>query len=217
MAFPTTSILDTGVRANAGPPPSASWSADTGVGPNQLVIASNTFAVNAANGYAYWNVATFGPASEVFCTITTTTESQYTAIYLRVDPVGNNGYEAEVDPVAGTDTSAYFRMDNAVYTQLGASVSQEFTNGDGFGLEMIGNVMQMYRRSAGVWATLGTTRTDSTYTVAGNLALQLGEILVDVNDFGGGTAIISGNMLFKEDYTGGYMLEDGSGEILLES
>lgn len=212
-SFPTTSVLDTGVRANAGPPPSASWTADTGIGTNNLVISSNSIAATTANAYAYWNVSTFGPNSEVFCTITTKADGNYVAVYARVDPAGNNGYEVENDPVAGTDTSAYFIMTGAVFTQLGASVSQEFANGDGLGLEIVGSTLQMQRRSASVWATLGTSRSDSTYASAGNLALQIGNTLPRVNDFGGGT--IAGVYL-NEDGLQGYILEDDTGMLLLE-
>ena len=187
MPFPTTGVLDNFNRANEGPPPSASWTSDTGTGPNNLVVNTNVCAATAGNAFAYWNPSTFGPDSEGYFTLTTKAgNGAYIAVYLRYDAAGNNGYEGEYDEAA-TDTSAYWREDAGAYTQLGASVSQEFVVGDGFGLEMIGSTMQLYRRSSGVWAALGTTRTDATYTAAGNIGMQMSHTTNRFDDFGGGT------------------------------
>jgi hypothetical protein len=215
VAFPTTSVLDTFDRADVGPPPSASWSADTVTGPSGLKVVGNLVAVSQANGFDYWNVATYGPDSEVFLDVTTKPgNGNYFAVYLRFDPVGHNGYEAELDVAAGTDTTGIWREDNAVFTQLGASISQEFAAGDALGLEMVGSTLQAYRRSSGVWSALGTTRTDATYAVAGRLAAQFGDTIARGNDFGGGTQA-GGPGYLLEDASGFYLLESG-GVLLLE-
>jgi hypothetical protein len=198
VAFPTTSVLDNFDRANTGPPPSASWTGDASMAAAECKVISNTVAANASNGFDYWNPTTYGPDSECFMDIPTKPGSgQYAAVYVRFDPPGNNGYEVELDVAAGTDSVLIFRCDNTVFTQLGASISQEFTAGDSLGLEMIGSTLQAYRKS-GTWSALGTTRTDGTYTVAGNLALQFGDTTARGDNFGGGTVVVSSDTLMAQ-------------------
>lgn len=191
MAFPTTGILDNFNRANEGPPPSSGWAADATVGTNQLTTSGNTLAAGTSNVFAYWAQSIFGPDSEVWVTLTTKSGgTNYLALYLRFDPATHNGYELELDPVVGgTDTSQHYRVDNAVFTAIGAAISQEFSNGDGLGLEVDGTTLQGYRRSGSTWAPLGTTRSDSTYKGIGRLAIQLGNTDVVCDDFGGGTKV----------------------------
>ncbi len=193
MAFPTTSVLDSFDRANEGPPPSSSWTADTGFGSNGLRVVSNVCgATSLSDSFAYWNVSSPGPDCEVFVTVSTKpANGNYCALYLRsvFAGAGSDGYELQLNVATGTDTTQHYRVDNFVFTALGAAINQEFTAGDGLGLEIIGNSLQAYRRSSGVWAALGTTRADSTYTAAGRTGIQIQDTTGRFDDFGAGTVV----------------------------
>ena len=110
-----------------------------------------------------------------------------------------DGYsiEYDLDVPGATSTIAYFRYDNNVGTQLGASenVTQPVA-GDDVGLEMVGSALQAWRKpSGGAWATYaGTGRSDGTYTAAGNFLISVYEDTKTAvfDNFSGGTVIEPG-------------------------
>lgn len=200
MAFPTTSVLDNFNRTNEGPPPSASWSGPVFSGHGQLKVSSNTCIPDGAgNKNDYWNVATFGPDSEAFVTITSKGATAWVDVFVRLASPGTtgvDGYSVEMD--SGAATVTHYRIDNGVLTALGSAISQAFSNGDALGLKIVGSTLQAYRQpSGGSWATLGTTRSDSTYTAAGNIGLHAANTSVVMDDFGGGTALPVGTGLLE--------------------
>lgn len=190
MAFPTTPILDTGVRANENP--AVGW-VD---GPDGLVygtieIFSNTIHSPAGDAWSYWNAADTGADCECYATVTTKpSNGQLLELFVRMTPIGASvdGYYVEVAPAAGTDVISLWRMDNGVgTTQLGAAFNQEVSNGDGLGISAIGSSISAYYRSgAGSWTLLGS-RTDATYSAGGKVGVYFSDTSVAITDFGGGT------------------------------
>jgi len=201
-AYPTTGILDNFNRANEGPPPSASWSDLYGLGADyQLKVVSNQAVPNAldpANDRAtnYWNPTTFGPDCEVYCTIATETliDIGEIGLWVRATGVGSiatvSGYYVEYDRTTGGDHFDVIRVDNEAETQLGASISQELSAGDSFGVSMIGDTITVwYKSGAGAWTNIGE-RTDSTYQDAGYIGIIWWDSTDGVLDnFGGGTYV----------------------------
>ena len=203
MAFPSTGILDSFTRANEGPPPSASWSGPITTGESQTKVVSNGIVpenTNIITSYTnYWNPGTFGPDSEAYSKITTVgNEGDIHKLFCRVVDGGGSadGYELNVINRAATTTVRFtvWRVDNGVRTQLGAHIDDAsiMAAGDQFGFEAVSNTLTAYRNS-GSWASKGT-RTDSTYSAAGNIGVGftstgLGANGMVADDFGGGTVV----------------------------
>jgi hypothetical protein len=201
MAFGDSAVIDNFNRANAGPPPSANWSrgciqfgADTG-----LIVTSNTCERGSVSGSyrqgGYWNAATFGPDCEVFVTVTTVPAADAGGVWLyaRLTTIGSgttDGYAVGVERAGGSFNQwGLYRIDNAGATILGSAITQAVANGDGVGLEVVGSTLTAYHKpSAGEWTSLGT-RTDSTYTGAGNFGMEHLATPPDifVDNFAGGT------------------------------
>lgn len=177
-----TSVLDDFNRANEGPPPSANWS-NINAG---LKVISNVCGANAANSISYWNAAQYGPDCEVYGTITTRTgNGQSFGFNLRCKDMtlaGLDGYQLLCLQQAGTDIFRIQRLDNSVATVLGADVSQEFAANDKVLLRAVGSTLTFERNDAEV-----TTRTDTTYPLAGYLAAALTNTTGRFDNFGGGS------------------------------
>jgi len=185
--FPTTGVLDNFNRADGDD--GANWNS-TFWGDGSPAIVSNTVWASTSAS-AYWSPATYGPDSEVFETIVTKQSSVRIYLFLRcVNPGAStlDCYTSVFEVSAGTDFFQIRRIDNGATTTLGANMSQEVTNGDSYGLEMIGSTLTQYYKTAGSWASLGT-RTDSTYTAAGNIAHGIYNNVYRGDDFGGGTVV----------------------------
>ena len=200
MGFPNTSVLDTFVRANEGPPPSASWdypltSINAGIG---LKVSANQLIPNDAtkDNDSYWKTA-FGANCEAYFTVAVL-PAGITALWLHlrgtnqgaggVGGASINGYEVDIAALNGTATLKYFRADSGTYTQLGATETPgNFVAGDKFGAQMIEDVLQAWWFHNGSWATYGTSRTDSTYRNGGVISAGMGaDATARIIDFGGG-------------------------------
>lgn len=206
MAFPTTSVLDNFNRADNADL-GANWTTPVLSGDSNIRITSNQAGYHVADAAfrdEYWNVETFGPDCETFCTVSdkqSTNDRLIWYTFLRVVDPGLStvdGYYFEMVLRSGNDDGGIYRLDNGAFTQLGATITQEITQGDGLGLEAIGSTIQAYRRSAGSWSSLAS-RTDSTYTAAGNVGIGVhGDDtgVVAIDDWGGGTVVstISANL-----------------------
>lgn len=186
MAFPSTSVLDDFNRANGA------------VGSNYTIptflsgmnVSSNTCVSAGANGLAVYNVATYTDC-EVYATLTTKPSDgnsatlqwrlvQYSSV-LTLD-----GYYIQINSVAGAgnDTIQVNRVTNAAPTAIGAAFTQEIANGDVIGVRMVGDTIEVFVNGT----SLGT-RTDSTYTGAGTLALGFSTTSGAWDDFGGGAYV----------------------------
>lgn len=207
MAFPTTSTLDTFDRTNSATL-GANWSDLLGLG-LRWGISSNTAAPQASNAADYWNGATYTNV-ECYGIISTKPADGAGTVYFlaRLASVGGttfDGYAVALVPASGTDQVAFFRIDNGVPTQLGATISQEVAAGESLGLEVNSTTLTAYYKTGGSWSSLGT-RTDSTYSAAGRIGLLSADTSPRINDFGGGT-IVAGTT-----YDGGATLA-GAGAI----
>lgn len=192
MAFPTTGILDT--FSDTEGPPMTGWATPTGLA--GLKSASGTCLANAANAVGFWNSALSGADCEAFVTVTTATSASNTVgVWARCANVGSaattDGYLVSMGEGA-TDLWSIYRVDNGVPTLLGSTFSQEVSNGDSIGIQVIGSTIgAWYKASAGSWTELAT-RTDSTYTAAGYVGLSISDTTGRCDNFGGGVYVPSG-------------------------
>ena len=198
-AFGDQAILDNFNRADGGL--GSNWTMGY-YGGDTLSIASN----QAYSGGGYrenrWNPATYG-TPENYITIATLPASGE-QVYLDVR-IANPGattldcYEV-VYTNAATDTAQIYRVDNGTATQLGSTINQNFSAGDGLGLSATGSTIEAWRRSSGTWSLLGS-RTDSTYSAAGYLGIGSGGTTARLDDFGGGTYVAGGGTTYTETAT----------------
>lgn len=185
IAPPAPAVLDTMVRANTGPPPSASW---TGIPvsnfTNNLRIVSNQLdnasATNIAG--AYWNAATFGPDVIVSVVMTTRTASgdfyllgrlttpgtaTGKCVYLRVQ----NGASP------GTDVISIGRISAAgALNAANAIGGQTFANGDTFSLICRGGLIEAWRTPSGGATTRLLSAYDATPAIASNVGVAIGSL-----------------------------------------
>ena len=192
MSFPTTGPLDDFNRANEGPPPSANWSFPAFPGDDGLKIITNVCGPNGASfSNSYWNTPTPSADCEAYAIVSTVTANGHRMwIYARFASPGTSGvdgYEVGITKQAGTDEVRLHRVDNGSLTQLGATISQEFSGGDGFGIEAIGSTIKAYYGSGGTATTEIGSRTASTYSAAGYIGLEIESTAGRWNDFGGGS------------------------------
>lgn len=194
MAFPTTSVLDSGVRADEGPPPSASWSAlGINSASNLLRVVSNKIVTTAGNQNGVWGTE-YGPDSEIFMTVTTLpVNGGALQMGIRLVQYGGgtvDGYRmtfTRADTNPGFDFSL-FRLDNSAATQLGATVNEAggaIAAGIQFGVDIIGSTITGYANRSGTWSSVGSA-SDGTYTASGGIGLRF-VLVAGINDFGGGT------------------------------
>lgn len=199
MAFPSTSVLDnfTGTNGTDLPVYSSNWQTAPTGGVN-LEIQSNaaTGTAAASNNTNSW-ATSYGPDCEVYVTITTKPADGNILLLLargvqETSLATADGYCLRFAPVAGTDTITIQRIDNGAQTSISSAFSQEVSNGDSIGLEIIGNTLTAYYKpSGGAWTSLGST-TDSTYTTAGKIGLLTSSTTIRLDDFGGGTYVAPG-------------------------
>lgn len=160
---PSPTVLDTFVRANTGPPPSASWTGATRTGEvNNLRVLSNVLddSVHTAGftGSAHWNAATFGPDVAVTIVVPTRVNSGQFAIRARiVNPTLStvSFIEARVffGSGAAQDTTSLFRFgQTSTVWNCGGLTSRTFANGDTFMLLCRGRSITFWRKpSGGAW------------------------------------------------------------------
>jgi hypothetical protein len=192
--FPRTEILDEGTRANENPlSDSGNWSGPMQSGNGALKIVSNQIvndAADDADGNRYRSSQTYGPDCEAFCTIAAVNTTNNAYLYVRcVNPGGGSldGYFAQQH--GGDGVVRLYRIDDNTLTQLGSNITQAFSSGDGFGVSMVGTTLEVWRRSSGVWSSLGT-RIDATYSAAGYIGMGEKHSTATpgaYTNFGGGT------------------------------
>jgi hypothetical protein len=200
-AFPTTGVLDafTGTNGTDLPVYSANWTTIDSY--NTLEIQGNaaTATVNENDNGNYWDIATFGPNSEVFLTMSTKPVNGLdVALLSRMVGVAGpvfDGYGLDFYAQAANDEAGVYSVTNGIWTLIGAvDSSTEWAAGDGVGLEVTGAnpaSLQMYRNT-GTWAAFGTARSNSDYDDAGNIGLYTASTTARMDDFGGGTVVAGG-------------------------
>ena len=186
--FPTTGVLDTCVRADEGPPPSASWTEP--INPAQLGnrIVSNTMqrsSATTADHESYWNPSQFGGDSESYFTLQATS-----ANYLGASQRIQNPGTADADQYVWFIVSPglrWYKQINGAFTALGTGVAYTQATGDGIGGESIGTSLTGHKRVSGSWSSVEGI-TDSSISGAGYIGVvfQSGSNQ-SLTDFGGGT------------------------------
>lgn len=185
MAFPTAGLVDDFNRANTGPPPSGSWSNDAeGQGVSGLKVVSNQLVASANFATGYWSAGTFGPDSEVYIQAITVGAIK---LYLRLATPGTATADGYIVQQSST-TLAFYRMDNGIPTQLGSTPTvTALSANDQFGGDMVGSTLTAYSNLGGAgWASLDT-RSDATYSAAGNIGAGISSTASAWDNFSGGT------------------------------
>jgi subtilisin family serine protease len=174
-----TTLLDDFNRANGSL--GGNWGVLFG-GFTSLQI-QNQQAVAPSNKYSwnYWQAQQFGPDSEAYATLATTS-SDAVRVCARITNPSTSGRSGYCVHVAGSSWSL-IRIDRGSSTTL-TSASQSVSAGDRIALTVSGTTLTgWYATATGSWNAVLTT-TDPTYTGAGYLALETRATHLD--DFGGG-------------------------------
>lgn len=191
MAFPTTAILDNFNRADQGPQPSASWTADIrGEGFAGFPIVSNQI-VGAAGVETsdWWNAASFTDDNEAY--VTCTSANPDVEVWARGTSPGSTtscrGYIAWCSPSDSTiKLLAYGPGSAGGYTTI-SSVPGTIASGDKLGISCIGTTITVWKKTgAGAWTSIISV-TDTTYAHGTRVGL-LSRTASTFDDFGGGTA-----------------------------
>jgi hypothetical protein len=186
VAFPTSSVLDNFNRTDSSTL-GANWGSFWGN--SNFKISSNAANADSSAWFGnYYNVATYGPNCEVFVTAPVHTTTTYD-INLRVQSGTLSAPNCYTLEISAGNTWTLYRTTGGSGTVLGATVTQAMGDGDSFGLEAIGSTIKAYYKASGGSWTEKMSRTDSTYSSAGYLAMDRygdsGGRKYD--DFGGGT------------------------------
>ena len=191
MAFPTTRVLDDFARADG--PVGGQWtdSPDGTAYGGMTIVGGVARPVGGTFSYDYWNPDVFGPDCEVF--VTEPVQGANIDVLLRLTSIGSGSVDGYALRRSAGNTFNIHRIDNDVYTQLGASITETHSDGDSFGIEAKGTRLTAYHRDgAGAWAAMASgSRTDGTYTAAGNLGTYIQNGAGRIDDFGGGTRVPS--------------------------
>ena len=199
MAFPTTGVLDSGVRSNENPlSDEGKWT--NGQMPEawgySMQLLSNVIKGGGASyNSAHRNNADYGPDVEVYVTVTAkdTTNGNDCNLFARLRQIAEtttDGYSLNIALAAGADVWSLLRWENGAYSAtLGATFTQEISAGDSVGLSIVGSTLTAwYKAVGGVWSRLAE-RDDATYPGAGKLGLVAYSTAWEFNDYGGGTVI----------------------------
>ncbi len=186
--FPCNAVLDNFDRANQGPPPSSSWGGIIVSGGGGLRVSGNQLsgAVDNTNT-SYWNTA-FGPDTESYITLSSLGATYGGGLWFRVSAPGQSNLTGYlIFAYNSLEVIRVFRRNSdGSYVQLGADIPQAVSNGDSFGVTMIGSTMTIYYKvGAGPWTNLAT-RTDSNYLSAGFIGVETADSITALDNFGGG-------------------------------
>ncbi len=169
MSFPTIgTVIDNFNRAALG----ANWTTGAFFGDNALDICS-TMLEGPTFGGGYYSATTYGPDTELyFDCVNVSNWDDDVSLLMRLSG-GNtpSGYGFFHSPTAATSTLA--RIDAGSLTVLGAAFTSTYAVGDKIGMDINGNSMACYKFTAGSWGSAIASRSDSTYTAAGNIGCEL--------------------------------------------
>ncbi|HET7375534.1 MAG TPA: hypothetical protein VFK30_02435, partial [Anaerolineae bacterium] len=138
--------MDNFNRSNEGPPPSASWVISRA---NGLQTIDNECArwIQGAGDASSWNTQ-FGADQECFATLNTT--AQGTVLYCRLQTATN--YQSDQYQITFIDdmTLQFWKRFSSAWTQLGADVSITYSDGDVWGIQVIGDTITAFRNGSEV-------------------------------------------------------------------
>lgn len=197
MAFPTTSVLTTLTGADEDPiSEGGNWSGPTRSGIRQMARVSNRIersAIGAAGSYgSWWNVQTFGPDTEVFCTLTGTFAAGETCQV--IGRVHNPGDAALAEfylaaYTGGTGFRCFKCLTGGSFTQIGSTNATAASVNDKLGLEVIGTSIKAYHFTGGSWVQR-VSGTDTDITGTGYIGIEMNATDQSADDFGGGTVVV---------------------------
>jgi hypothetical protein len=196
MAFPTTGILDNGTSPVENPI-STNWDGPIVTGTQPLQRTATGIARGSALGGSWYDVSTYGPDCEAYCTInvltagTNATESVARVRFQQVGTAGPDGYLVEIRAraTASTDRIRLYRADNDVWTQIGSTYTVGTFPSPPFrvGISAVGNeITAWYDDGSGTFVAVITV-TDATYPSAGYLGSGMTRTDTRITDFGGGS------------------------------
>jgi hypothetical protein len=183
MAFPVNGVLDQFNRADGGL--GSAWTANLfGSETGTLAIASNAATGPSADvGRSWWNASVTSSADcEVFIDLPTV---DTTRVFSRIINPGSGSASGYAASFGFSGVLQYHRIDNAVRTVLGANEAWDATAGDSVGLDVTGSTLTAEQKVGGTWSSV-SSRSDATYTAAGVIALELTDVIVSADSFGGG-------------------------------
>lgn len=175
-------VLDTFVRANAGPPPSASWSGPI-VSPgenNNLVVATNLLQSNThvagTTGSAYWNAASFGPDVMIMQLVPTKANNGTFELRARITGEGTAGADWALAQIrfsttAGQDACWLGRHTTGL---IPGPTGLTFANNDTFALVCRGNLLELWRKpNAANWLRVMSAYDTIATPVAGRVGVAI--------------------------------------------
>jgi len=206
MAFPTTPVLDSFNRSDGGL--GADWtSPNVFSGDSSPTILSNVVKAGASvYGSAYWDVATFGPDTEVYLTIpagaTSFSAGFLTARGQNINTGTQAEYQLQFDASAGIDLK---RTINDAQSASLLHLTDLLGAGDKVGMCVKtsgnNNIIEVWLDTGSGWTLAGSvtdTNANSTYPIianAGYIGFSVyGNNLTtrSIDDFGGGTVVVGG-------------------------
>lgn len=196
--FPTTGLLDSFAGADETPI-ATNWSGPIFSGIGELRRLSNALAPNATVfGGSYYDIASFGPDSEVYATIAVLDGGGvFTGfLYCRAQSVGTtslDGYIAYFYDSTGAGELRMAREDNGSDTDLATYTPPDpIAVGDKYGLRCLGTTIELWYApvSTGSWSMVASA-VDATYNLSGRLGVALDSAApaTRLDDFGGGTYV----------------------------
>lgn len=201
MAFPTATNMDQFTYVDQDPLSGGGlWTGPIWSGIDQMKVVSNAIkasqVISPAGAGSYISGINYGPGVESWITIPIMWQNDLSSVFLWMNGSGegsgtSNGYFLYISQSSAIYKWQIFRRDSGVDTQLGADLgSQSIANGDGIGYQIIsgGTHQAYYKSSGGSWSTLGSTRSDNTYT-SGHIGVGKGytDTVSVLDDFGWGT------------------------------
>ena len=193
-SFPTTSVLDTFIRANENPLNATNWTCPF-FSANSLKIVSNQAVGQVSDSACEWNTS-FGPETEVYVTVATLpTANSSTQLFARWSGgASGSGYQilycnsggASCD--CGVSGFCIARFNSGSPTIL-ATNATTLSGGDSYGSILKGAVVSVYKKTGGVWGSSPVfSATDGTpILTSGDIALGAEDTTAAFTNFGGGT------------------------------
>lgn len=195
MAFPNTPVLDTLAGASLS---SSFTTPSLGEPHTVLQDASGAYASgsDATTGSAYYNPKMVGADCEVYATVTAQVSGNLILLWARVtNPGGASAPSLNcylLDVFNGTSWTLYKAV-AGTFTALNTFTNQVISNGDSFGLSVVGStITAYYKAAAGSWVTNGNPFTDT--AIAGPGYIGFGGVARSdhfprLKNFGGGTLV----------------------------
>ena len=187
--FPTTPILDSGTRANVGPPPSASWSTDiAALGDAGFKIVSNEF-IESATGPSqwsmWWNATAFGTEQEIYLTCGSVYSPPF-EVWIRMNNVGTSGltgYSVHVDAT----TLFLYRWNAGSSTTLSSTFTHGLGAGARIGLRITGALFECFVASSATAPFRKLCQvTDGTYPTGSRIGILTQGSTQTFTNIGGG-------------------------------